>query len=324
MERILEYKVQKDDLEATAGGRIGKILKRFVGLTEHEISREKFIEDGISLLRGGDLTTGEYTSVTVTTRAQPGDVIRVRFCDEEEAVREELLPVKGDISILYEDEDVVILNKPAGIVSHPSQGHYADSLMNLLAGHYASSGIYGRFRLVGRLDKDTSGAILFAKNAPAAFRLFRQKETGIFRKTYLAVVADATGWEPSDSWNTIDAPIGKAPDALMKQQITPLPAGRRAVTRYRCCERTDRHAVIQVEIETGRTHQIRVHIASIGHPLSGDMLYGTHSEDAEVQQRALLHAWKAEFRQPFSGETIRVTAPIPGDMACYIHIDSYT
>ena len=124
--------------------------------------------------------------MTVKDRVAPGDIVRVLFRDND-ADKERVEAVEGSVDILYEDEDVVVLNKPAGTVSHPSHGHHRDSLANHLAGYYKRTGKNGTLRLVGRLDKDTSGAILFAKNAPAASRLFRQKEQGVFRKTYLAV-----------------------------------------------------------------------------------------------------------------------------------------
>ena len=203
-------------------------------------------------------------------------------------------------------------------MSHPSHGHHRDSLANHLAGYYKQSGKSGRFRVVGRLDKDTSGAILFAKNAPAASRLFRQKEEGLFRKTYLAVCENLPKGDETEIWNAIDDPIGPITGTLMKQQIMSPPGGKRALTRY-ICRRTIGHgSVIEAEIDTGRTHQIRVHLASVGHPLIGDKLYGEDSGGKQLADRALLHAWKVTFRQPFGVETISITAPIPDDMEKYL------
>lgn len=186
MDRILEYRVKPSDLDKTVGGIVVKVLKHCMGLRAHEISHAKFTPGGISVLRN-DNSTGEFEFVTVKDRISAGDIVRVLFSDDIEKDEERVLAVKGDIQILYEDEDVIVLNKPAGIVSHPSHGHYRDSLANYLAEYYETSGKPGRLRTVGRLDKDTSGTILFAKNAPAASRLFRQKDTGLFRKTYLAI-----------------------------------------------------------------------------------------------------------------------------------------
>ena len=190
MDRILEYRIKRSDLDETAGGILGKVLKHCMGLTSHEISHAKFAPGGISVLKKGN-NTGKYEPVTVKERVSGGDIVRVLFSDAMVGDEDKVIAVKGDIDILYEDEDVVVLNKPAGVVSHPSHGHYRDSIANYLAGHYYEGGEIGKLRAVGRLDKDTSGAILFARNAPAASRLFRQKEAGLFRKTYLAIVENS-------------------------------------------------------------------------------------------------------------------------------------
>ena len=189
MDRILEYRIRTDDPDATVGGILSKVLKQCMGLTPHEISHAKFTPGGLMVGRDGN-QPGLYESVTVKDKVAPGDTVRIMFTDNIDEQEERVEAVEGSVDILYEDEDVVVLNKPTGIVSHPSHGHHKDSLANYLAGYYKRSGQSGRFRVVGRLDKDTSGVILFAKNAPAAARLFRQKEEGLFKKTYLAVCAN--------------------------------------------------------------------------------------------------------------------------------------
>lgn len=318
MDRILEYRVKASDLDKTIGGIIVKVLKHCMGLTPHEISHAKFTPGGISVLRNEN-STGEYESVTVKDRVCAGDTVKVLFSDDIEKDEERVLAVESDIQILYEDEDVIVLNKPAGTVSHPSHGHYRDSLANYLAAYYeASSGKSGKLRTVGRLDKDTSGTILFAKNAPAASRLFRQKEAGLFRKTYLAIADNPPEENEKNKWNIIDSPIGPVPGTLMKQQIIAPPDGKSALTRFICCEGHDGISVIQAEIDTGRTHQIRVHLASVGHPLIGDKMYGGTADEAAGADRALLHAWKMSFKQPFGTEIINLTATIPEDMKEYL------
>lgn len=320
MDRLLEYRVKPSDLDKTVGGIVVKVLKHCMGLRVHEISHAKFTPGGISVLRN-DNSTGEFEFVTVKDRISAGDIVRVLFSDDIEKDEERVLAVKGDIQILYEDEDVIVLNKPAGIVSHPSHGHYRDSLANYLAEYYETSGKPGRLRIVGRLDKDTSGTILFAKNAPAASRLFRQKNTGLFRKTYLAIADNLPEENEKNKWIIIDSPIGPVPGTLMKQQIIAPPDGKSALTRYICGEGHDGISVIQAEIDTGRTHQIRVHLASAGHPLIGDKMYGDATDGTEGADRALLHAWKMSFKQPFGTETIKITAPVPEDMWKYIRTD---
>ena len=317
MDRILEYRVKPSDLDKTVGGIVVKVLKHCMGLTPHEISHAKFTPGGITVLRN-DSQIGEYESVTVKGRVCAGDIVKVLFSDDPEIVEEKVAAVKGDIRILYEDEDVIVLNKPAGTVSHPSHGHYRDSLANYLAEYYEASGKSGKLRIVGRLDKDTSGTILFAKNAPAASRLFRQKDTGLFRKTYLAIADNPPEENEKNKWNIIDSPIGPVPGTLMKQQIIAPPDGKSALTRYICCGGHDGISVIQAEIDTGRTHQIRVHLASAGHPLIGDKMYGGTADEAAGADRALLHAWKMSFKQPFGTEIINLTATIPEDMKEYL------
>ena len=321
MDRILEYRVKSSDLDKTVGGIVVKVLKHCMGLTVHEISHAKFTPGGITVLRN-DNSTGEFESVTVKDRISAGDIVKVLFSDDPEIVEEKVAAVKGDIQILYEDEDVIVLNKPAGTVSHPSHGHYRDSLANYLADYYEASGKSGKLRIVGRLDKDTSGTILFAKNAPAASRLFRQKETGFFKKTYLAIADNPPEENEKNKWNIIDSPIGPVPGTLMKQQIMAPPDGKSALTRYICCGGHGGISVIQAEIDTGRTHQIRVHLASAGHPLIGDKMYGGTADGTAGAERALLHAWKMSFRQPFGAEIINITAPVPEDMWKYIRTDT--
>ena len=343
MDRILEYRVEPHDIAATSGGLLGKILNNCMGLTSHEISHVKFTPGGITILREG--SAGPLpTPVTVKSKVQPGDLIRVLFADPVEEAAEKVPPVKGELAILYEDEDVIVLNKPAGLVSHPSHGHHRDTLANFLAGYYEGKGMGGRLRVVGRLDKDTSGVILFAKSAMAAARLFKQKDKGECRKTYLAVTegtglheagadnfnknaicGESAALEGTDrsvsreddrnaGWQEISLPLGPVPWSLAKQQVLAPPAGKPALTRYVCLGEKEGYSLIKAEIETGRTHQIRVHMAAIGHPLMGDPLYGTPSEHAA---RALLHASQLIFLQPFSGKEIRVTAPLPEDMKLY-------
>ncbi len=319
MTKILEYRVEKEDISRTAGGILGKILKNCMGLTPHEISHLKFTPGGIAIRKdlneGGK--DGGFAAAAVKDRADAGDIVRIQFF-ETSSESEKVVPAAGmDVRILYEDEDVVALDKPAGIVTHPSHGHYRDSITNYLAGYYEEKGMEGNFRAVGRLDKDTSGIIVFAKNTPAASRLFRQKEEGIFRKTYLAVAENPPGEFELNRWNIIDLPIGPIPGIQMKQQIAEPPAGKRALTRYFCSRLSGDRSLITAEIETGRTHQIRLHMASAGHPLVGDRMYGEMSSDSEAAGRTLLHAWKAVFRQPFEGKEIQITAAIPDDMRKY-------
>ena len=212
--------------------------------------------------------------------------------------------------VIYKDKDVIVLNKPAGTVVHPSHGHYADSIANYLAWYYKEKDLQVITRAVGRLDKETSGALLFAKNRAAAGRLFEQRKKGILRRRYIALAEGSF----SEKTGTIDRPIGPSPDSIAKRMVCP--DGQDAFTQYEVLKEIEHEgrtcSLLGVEIRTGRTHQIRVHMESIGHPLCGDTLYG-RAPAASGFHRAMLHAAGLWFQQPFTKEPIHVTAPFPED-----------
>ncbi len=310
----MTYVMKEEDLDSTAGGIVSKVLKGRLGLYAHEISSAKFYPMGIAVKKaekiwGADLngikdsiSKEGWTSVTVKERLRPGDILRIILPDGGGDGDKGILSVAGDIRVLYEDPDLVALDKPAGVVCHPSHGHYRDSLANYLCFYLEQKGEGGVSHAIGRLDKDTSGIVVFAKNKAAASRLFRQKDEGQFRKRYLAIVMGNPELDPGrfravlesgdreraghaafeaffeDSaeggWKVIDAPIGPVPGTLMKQQVVEPPLGKEALTWFRVISPGRNYSLIEVEIETGRTHQIRVHMAWIGHPLLGDSMYG--------------------------------------------------
>ncbi len=180
MEKVLEYTLREEDLAITAGGLVNLILKNCVRVTGHEISAAKFTRDGI--------TCGGRT-VHVSERILPGQTLRV-VLPEDERRAGKILPVEPpeDLDILYEDEDLVIVNKPAGTAVHPSPGHYAGTMANYLAYHLQQQGQGSVCRIIGRLDKETSGALVFAKNRAGAARLTRERQSGELQRTYLALV----------------------------------------------------------------------------------------------------------------------------------------
>ncbi len=237
----------------------------------------------------------------------------------------ELKPESIPINLLYEDSDILVLNKPPGLVVHPAPGHASGTLVNALLHHCGDTsggrsslgGIGGELRpgIVHRLDKDTSGVLVVAKNQAALDHLAGQFKRHSVRKEYVALVWGC----PHPETGTIESLVGRDPHNRKKMSAKPR-AGRRAVTHYRVLERHEEASVLKVEIETGRTHQIRVHLAHIGHPVVGDTQYGRArvSKHAIKASRQLLHAERLAFAHPRTGKPLEFHAPIPEDMSVVI------
>lgn len=274
-----------------------EFLSHTLGLSRRQISRAKFRKGGI-LVNGAERT--------VRAALFPGDRVEV-LLEEEDTGSTQLVPVSMPLQVLYEDEDVLAVVKPAGLVVHPSHGHFQDSLVNALAYYYQQKGIHVKLRPIGRLDKETSGIMIFAKNQTAAARLTRQKQEGRFEKVYLAIVRGV----PEPEEGTISAPIGPEPNTLMKMRVDE--QGAPSVTVYKTLKILEDYALVQCIPQTGRTHQIRVHMAYIGHPLAGDQLYGIREQDAGFSHAAL-HAMYVTFDQPFTNEKISLVCDMPEDM----------
>lgn len=307
MRRTLSYQVTEEDVANTVGGLVNFLLKDCLHLSGREVSRAKFLPDGI---------LADGVQVTVKQRVVAGQILTV--CIEDTTGKESrVAPREGAVEILYEDEDIVFVNKPAGVVVHPSHGHFYDSIGNYLAYHYEQLGQDVICRVIGRLDKDTSGVLLFAKNQAAAARMTAQKKNGMSSRTYLAVV---NGHLP-ERCGEIDLPLERMPEELMLQQVSE--NGLSAHTMYQVRQEYERYSLLSVQIATGRTHQIRVHMASIGHPLLGDSLYGGQDFLDTRINRAALHSAEVTCRQPFTGEQIRVESPLPEDMRKLIEEERY-
>lgn len=246
-----------------------------------------------ALKRSGGLTRGGGTLRTVDA-VHAGDVITLRLDGGETSVA-----ANPELSadIVYEDEDVVVFNKPPFMPVHPSQRHHDDTLANLFAARYPGL----PFRPINRLDRNTSGLCVCAKNQFAAAAL-----SGSISKVYYAIT---DGTPPGD---TVDAPIGRLGDSVIERCVTPV--GKPAVTHFRKIA-GERRALLRITLETGRTHQIRVHMAHIGFPLCGDDMYGG---DCTAISRQALHCGEVEFTLPVSGERITISAPLPEDMAAIL------
>ena len=223
----------------------------------------------------------------------------------------ELTPQDIPLDILYEDDQLLILNKPAGLVVHPAPGHPNGTLVNALLAHCPNlPGIGGVQRpgIVHRLDKDTTGAIAIAKTDIAYQHLQAQLQAKTARREYLGVVYGA----PKTESGTIDLPIGRHPQDRKKMAIVPVEeGGRSAITHWRVKERLGNYTLIHFQLQTGRTHQIRVHSAKMNHPIVGDPVYGSGRSVGVNLPGQALHAWKLKVQHPISGDAIEVTAQLP-------------
>ncbi|MCM1540850.1 MAG: RluA family pseudouridine synthase [Blautia sp.] len=228
--------------------------------------------------------------------------------DLPEAVEPDIEPEDIPLDILYEDKDVIVVNKPKGMVVHPAAGHYSGTLVNALMYHCGSelSGINGCMRpgIVHRIDRDTTGSIIACKNNAAHLCLAEQLKEHSVNRRYVAVCHDCLKEEEG----VIDRPIGRHPTDRKKMAVNE--HGRRAVTHYRVLRRFEKYTYIECRLETGRTHQIRVHMASIGHPILGDEVYSGRKCPFRLQGQ-VLHAKTLGFVHPSRGEYMEVEAPLP-------------
>ena len=282
--------------QALAGCTVDKLLRGELHLSGTVIRRIKWLPDGI-------LLDGERVHVNRVVRA--GQTLSVLVGDLE--CRSGMVPVEGPLDILYEDGDLVVLNKAPGVPSHPGPGHYCDTIGNFLAYYYKKSGIQADYHPVHRLDRGTSGLMVVAKHAHAQERLKLQLHTPAFRRRYLAI-CDGT---PHPPVGVVDAPLGRREGSLMARRVDP--RGQSARTRYRVLGAWEGRALVELELETGRTHQIRVHMAQLGCPLTGDFLYGV--EDPALIGRPALHSWSLALIHPITGQAMCWQVPLPADMA---------
>ncbi|MEP0870198.1 RluA family pseudouridine synthase [Trichocoleus desertorum AS-A10] len=288
----------------------GERLDRWLSEQLPDLSRsrlQKLIEQGQVQVNGQVCTSKKAT-------VQMGDRVQVEI---PEAQPLELQPEAIPLDILYEDDHLLIVNKPAGLVVHPAPGHESGTLVHALLAHCQTlsglntlPGIGGVQRpgIVHRLDKDTSGAIAIAKTDQAHHHLQAQLKAKTARREYLAVVYGS----PNAESGTIDLPIGRHPVDRKKMAIVAeAKGGRRAVTHWRVLERLGNYTLMHFQLETGRTHQIRVHSGHIGHPIVGDPVYSSQRPIGVNLPGQALHAWKLRLQHPVSNDWIEATAPPP-------------
>lgn len=234
-----------------------------------------------------------------------GDVIKAVMPEEESHFPEEDIPVYP----VYEDQDLLILDKQAGYIVHPTKGHPLHTIANGVMKYMRETDQSFKIRFVNRLDMDTSGLLIIAKNSHGQDDLVRQMKNNRLEKYYIAIV---NGIVEEDEF-TIDLPIGRLDPDKVAREVTPDGQGRPCVTHVKVLERyTKGYTKVELKLETGRTHQIRVHMSHIGHPVVGDYLYG--GDNPWLIERQALHAYKLSFAHPATGEPVTVTAPLPEDM----------
>jgi 23S rRNA pseudouridine1911/1915/1917 synthase len=310
------------------------ILQNRMYVSRKLLSRLKLTEQGI-LLNG----RREYISVRVHT----GDVVEVRM---EQEVSEDILPQELPLDILYEDDHLLIVNKAAGMIVHPTHGHYVNTLANGVVHYWQQQGKSYRFRPIHRLDQETSGALAIAKNPFIQQQVSEQMKANQVKKEYVALVYGVVELDEG----TVDAPIDRDPDEPHIRIVTE--SGYSAVTHYKVERRFPQATMVRLWLETGRTHQIRVHMKYLGHPLLGDKLYkqqpkttteqieGEHTEFPIVSavsfpsapfedlmrlvlERQALHAYKLGFNHPSTKQWIEFKAPLPFDMeSCILQLES--
>ena len=291
-------KMDKVQIEAEYGG---ERIDRFLSNDLSDLSRsyiQKLLKDGNIIVNG--------KTVKANYKVNQGDEIQVRIPEPEIP---DILPEDIPLDILYEDDDILVVNKPKGMVVHPAPGHYSHTLVNAVMFHCQErlSGINGVMRpgIVHRIDMDTTGSLLICKNDRAHQILAEELKEHSITRRYHAIVHGNL----KENTGTVNAPIGRHP-IDRKKMSTKSPHGRHAVTHYRVLERFGDYTYIECELETGRTHQIRVHMASIGHPVLGDNVYGPAKCPYKLQGQTL-HAKILGITHPTTGEYMEFDAPLP-------------
>ena len=231
-----------------------------------------------------------------------GDILEINIDDK---VSENIVPIKQEFGIVYEDEDIMVIDKPPHMPTHPSMDNYTNSLANGIMYYFKEHGIKSAFHAVNRLDKDTSGLLVIAKNPYAHARLSDMLHTPEFVREYICLVHGRV-----DCMGTVNAPIRRMDDSAILRCVAP--DGQRAITHYEPILHCGNCTLLKIILETGRTHQIRVHMAYMGNPLVGDFLYG--DEEREFAPRHMLHSSKIRFLHPVTGENLGFEAKMPEDM----------
>ena len=290
MNRNIDYIIDED----SAGLRVEQFLrrKRYSGQNLSEIKRmpKSILVNGVHYYMRQELSTGDH--------------LQVRICETQNS--EKIPPTKLTLDIIYEDEDLLVLNKPAGMPIHPSLNNYTNSIANALAYYFQSQGKPFIFRCCNRLDRDTSGLTIVSKHLVSGSILSDMTKYREVHREYLAIARGSV--TPSEG--TIQAPLGRKEGTIIERTVD-WEHGEDAVTHYKVVKEANGHSLVSLRLETGRTHQIRIHMKYLGYPLIGDYLY---NPDMEYMTRQALHSHHMEFTHPITGKHMSFTAPLPEDM----------
>lgn len=301
---MIEEKIFKIDVEKeNEGERIDSFLASKISERSRSFF-QKLLDEGMVLVNGIVCDSKKY-------KVKALDIIEVEM---PEAKEPDIIPEDISLDIVYEDDDVLVINKPAGMVVHPAAGNYTGTLVNAIMHHCGDrlSSINGVIRpgIVHRIDKDTSGLLMVAKNDAAHNSLAQQLAEHSITRKYVAIVWDNL----KENDGIVDAPIGRHPKDRKKQSVMYDDTGKRAVTHWKVLERFGSFTLVECQLETGRTHQIRVHMAYIKHPLLGDSVYGP-AKSAAGAKRQMLHAKTLGFVHPSTGKYIEFDSQLPEDFS---------
>lgn len=285
MDRVIEILIDVSQ----SGRRVKDILRNDLRVSAAILTQLKKEKDGILL--GGN-------PVFATEKVRAGEILKITLRDGSSQMEKAELP----LSVLYEDEDVILLDKPRNMPTHPSQNHHQDTLANGLMGYFSGQNFI--FRAITRLDKDTSGVVLVAKNPISGAILVEDMKVGRIQKEYMAV----TNGTPNPPKGRLEAPIRRQKESIVLRCVSP--DGREAITEYETIAKEKDLALVRLMPLTGRTHQLRVHMSHLGCPIFGDDLYGAPQREESTR----LHCGKLQFFHPITGKEMVVEAPLPEDM----------
>ncbi|RIW27249.1 RluA family pseudouridine synthase [Bacillus salacetis] len=280
-----------------SGGESGVDIKTF--LNRQHISKRMLTDIKFA---GGRIAVNEE-EVTVRYSLETGDHLTVQFPPEPKSPN--LKPENLDLAVVYEDKDILVVNKPPYMTTIPSREHPDGSLANAITGYYKRTGVDSAVHIVTRLDRDTSGLVLIAKHRHIHHLMSLQQKKREIKRSYEAL---AEGFFPNKE-GTVNEPIGRKESSIIEREVRA--DGKAAVTHFQVVHQCEGFAHLKLSLETGRTHQIRVHMSHMGHPLLGDTLYGG---DCGKMERQALHCFSLSFTQPITGTSLNFTAKLPNDM----------